>query len=394
MEDDIHFLVNEIEGELQKRIEGIIKEMDMPAQKKDNLIIKKFTRAIVQATARKLYPPQKQQQQQTETTDTFAQLKRLERHPLPQQQPIIMQQPVYYTPVIPAPPPQPIQQEQAKPVQNQATEKPKDNFLLSGLPPKPPEAQPLQRLPTDETLTFRPDSLSPYKLPLPPEAQQQTDPTPTIVAPAPVPTAAPPIAVTVPQGIEPPIALIIDAESKKPIVTVTIQNDVYMVNEPLLTSEETNMVTWLRNKLAGKEKKISNKKKLNKKIWKAAKKMHMNMQKNDENEYIKMKYYLVKHVLQYGWIEPLLHDELITKIICEGENMLVIIIRKEKTLKTNVSYPSAEHINRFLVKFVSRAYKKVTEKNPLIDLTANGYHLEGSLKTMTTPARFTLTKVA
>ncbi|GEM_PF-3363363 len=394
MEDDIHFLVNEIEGELQKKIEGVIQEIDRPVQKKDTIVVKKFTRALVQATARRLYPPQKQQR--VETADTFTQLKKLERYPYPHPQPINIQQPVYYTPVIP---PSPAQTQKEQITQGQPpAEKPKDNFLPSGLPPKPPEAQPMQKLPTDETLTFKPDSLPSYKLPLPAEMQkeqvlQQSAPAPTMIAPAPLPTTAPPVAVTVPQGIEPPIALIVDAESKKPIVTVAIQNDMYMINEPALAPEEINMVTWLRKKFAGKEKKLSNKRKLSRKIWKSAKKMHFSMQKNDENEYLKMKYYLVKHVLQYGWIEPLLHDELITKIICEGENIPLIVIRKDKTFKTNITYPSADHINRFLSRFAERAYKKVTEKSPIFDFTANGYHIEGSLKTMTTSARFTLTKV-
>ncbi|HLC72713.1 MAG TPA: hypothetical protein VJH37_03965, partial [Candidatus Nanoarchaeia archaeon] len=58
MEDDIHFLVNEIEGELQSKIKDILKDIDKPRITRDNVQVKKFTRAIVQATARKLYPRQ------------------------------------------------------------------------------------------------------------------------------------------------------------------------------------------------------------------------------------------------------------------------------------------------------------------------------------------------
>ncbi len=411
MEDEIHFLVNELEGELHTKVQSILRDLEKPVEKKDNIAIKKFTRALVHATARRVYArqPQFRQRQPRLQTDAFAQLKQLERHPLPPPR-LITPQRSYYTPVMPAPP-QPTAQARSEQPQtiSPTTQQPHmDGFLPSGLPPKPPE-QKIQRMPTDETLTGTPESFAQYKLPLPSEIPrsennqsfkpsqlqpaQQLPPSPTILAPAPIQTSIPPIAITVPQGIEPPIALIVDAESKKPIVTVSIQNDVYTVAEPPLTPEEINMVTWLRKKFTGKEKKIANKKKLNKKIWKSAKKMNFSMQKNDDNEHLKIKYYLVKHLMQFGWVEPLLHDEAVTKIRCDGENIPLIIVRKEKTLKTNITFPAAEHINRFLIRFAGRVYKKVSEKNPLLDFTANDYHIEGSLKTATTPARFTLTRV-
>lgn len=251
----------------------------------------------------------------------------------------------------------------------------------------------VQSLPIDETLPFTPDSFTQYKLPLSQgisKAQNNQQFTP----PLPPLQQTSPIAVTVPPEAEPPITLIVDAESKKPIVTVAIQNDVYTVTEPPLSSEEINMIGWLRENFIGKEKKLADKEKLNKKIWKAAKKMNYTMQKNDDDEYLKMKYYLVKHLVQLGWIEPLLHDDAVTKITCEGENIPLTIVRKNKTLKTNITCPSVHHINHFLRKFAERAYKKVSEKNPVVDVIANGYHLEGSLKTATTPARFVMTKVA
>ncbi|MBI1973081.1 hypothetical protein HYS50_03680 [Candidatus Woesearchaeota archaeon] len=397
MEDEIHFLVDELEGELHNKVQSILKELDKPVQKKDNMVVKKFTRALVQATARRWYK-QPQHQQSVQQTDAFAQLRRLERHPFPQPMVMVVPQPTYYTPVMPPPPIQQAVPQEQPPTAQPTLQQPKDTFLPSGLPPKPPEVQPLPKLPTDETLAFTPDSFTQYKLPLSPEAQNaQTNPQfapPLPAPPAPTPQLKPPIAVTVPPGAEPPIALIVDAESKKPIVSVTIQDNIYTVTEPALAPEEINMITLLRKKFSGKEKKLAKKKKLNKKIWKAAKKMHFSMQKNDDNEYLKMKYYLVKHLLQSGWIEPLFHDDAITKIMCEGENSPVTIIRNNQVLKTNITYPSAEHINRFLMKFAGRAKKKVSGKNPIFDFTANSYHLEGSLQTATTRARFTLTKVA
>ena len=346
MEDEIHFLVNELEGELHTKVQNILRDLEKPLQKKDKVIINKFTRALVQATARRMYRPQPiQQQQQRQTDTTFAQLKNLERRPLVRETPI---SPTYYTPVIESP-----QKEVAK-----------DTFLPSGLPTKPPEAQPMLRLPTDETLTGTPESFSQFKPALSAEIQKAAANPQFGEAPKPTtPLPLPPIAVTVPVGIEPPIALIVDAESKRPIVTVSMQNDIYTVTEPLLVPEEINMLTWLRKKFAGKEKKLAKKKKLMKKIKKAAKKSHFPMQKNDENEYLKMKYYLVKHLLQFGWIEPLFHDGAITKISCEGENNPITIVRKDKTYKTNIMYPSAEHINKFLMRFAERAYKNSQKKH-------------------------------
>ena len=374
MEDEIHFLVNELEGELHAKVQNILRDLEKPVQKRDKTIINKFTRALVQATARRMYRPQPAPQQRR-TDAAFTQLKYMENQLV--QRPRYPAAQTFYTPVVEAPP---------------SKEITKDTFLPSGLPPKPPEAQSLQHLPTDETLTGTPESFAQYRLPLSAETQKAAA-NPQF-AEAPKPTNVPkPIALNIPSGIEPPIALIIDAESKKPIVSVSIQNDIYTVTEPPLVQEEMNMLAWLRKKFIGKEKKLAKKKKLMKKIKKAAKKSHFPLQKNDENEYLKMKYYLIKHLVQFGWIEPLFHDEAVTKISCEGENIPITIVRKDKTLKTNISYPSAEHINIFLKKFAERAYKKLSEKTPTIDFTANGYRVEGSLKSAATSARFTLTKV-
>ena len=405
MEDDIHFLVNEIEGELQSKIKDILKDIDKPRITRDNVQVKKFTRAIVQATARKLYPRQPSVQRVRQQPDIFAELREIERRPLHLPRIIreFSQQP-YYTPVILPKPIQPareylVEHEHAPTIPPATRQPQRDEFLTSGLPPKPPEEKPLQKMPTDETMSFTPISFTQYKLPLSQEMQQAQAPEAVLrpsamTAPMPSPPSPQAIPLTVPQGVEPPLAIIIDGESKKPIVTVAIQDGVYMVNEPVLNPEEINMITWMRKKFFGKEKKLMNKKKVNKKIWKAAKKMRFSMQRNDETEYIKVKYYLVKHLLQYSWIEPLLHDELIKKVICEGENIPVIIVRNDKTLKTNIAYPSAEHINRFLMKFATRSHRKISEKNPVFDFTASNYHIEGSLKTLTTQAKFTLTKVA
>lgn len=384
MQEDIHFLVNELEGELHEKIQDILQDIQSDSTNKNKVVLEKFTRAVIRAAAQRLPKPQPVIK---ERSREFEELKKLERQPFRQRQPQKIAQP-YYAPIPIPQPPQRLQQfrvlqqppapspwAQQQPVREQSPIIPQQApqappaALTPLQPPAPseklPEIPPVQKLPTDETLIM--PSILPPK-----------EPTQSIV----------------PQSIEQPLALIVDAEARRPVVTALIQNDGYTVNEPSLSPEETQMLTWLRKKFLGHEKKLAKKKKLNKKIYKAAKKMKWVMEKNDEDEYLKMKYYLVKHLLQASWVEPLLHDENITKIMCEGENTPLMIMRGGKMLKTNVSFPTAEHINSMLKRFAEKAKKiKLTEKNPAIDVMYGGFHIEGTIKTVVTPAKFTMEKV-
>ena len=89
----------------------------------------------------------------------------------------------------------------------------------------------------------------------------------------------------------------------------------------------------------------------------------------------KVKYYLKRDVLGFGYIDPLMHDVSIEDISCSGtEKPIFVWHRNYDSIPTNIHYPSNENLNSFVSRIVFRAGKHISSAFPISDLALQGNH--------------------
>ncbi|MFC7176922.1 type II/IV secretion system ATPase subunit [Halosegnis marinus] len=81
----------------------------------------------------------------------------------------------------------------------------------------------------------------------------------------------------------------------------------------------------------------------------------------------KLLYYLRRDFVEYGRIDPIMHDEAVEDISCDGTDLPVFVYHREyRDLDTNVSFDGQE-LNSFVARMAQRAGKHISVSNPLVD---------------------------
>jgi len=82
----------------------------------------------------------------------------------------------------------------------------------------------------------------------------------------------------------------------------------------------------------------------------------------------KIYYYLERHFLGYGRIDPFLRDRKIEDISCNGVNVPVFIYHREyRDLRSNVSFETADELNDLVIRLAQRCGKMISTSDPLVD---------------------------
>ncbi|HLD03129.1 MAG TPA: hypothetical protein VJC07_05530 [Candidatus Nanoarchaeia archaeon] len=180
-------------------------------------------------------------------------------------------------------------------------------------------------------------------------------------------------------------AIVFDRETNKGLVYVEIKGKDYFAIEPTLTQKDELILKKISKKFGKKISKLAfDKEKLASLLGKLCKKEAI--QYNDVY-YVNMRYYLMRDNMFSGKIEPLMHDDKISKIICDGKKVKI-----EYTgipLDTNVEYSDADEVKSIINKWLSDAKMKPGKDNAF-SFNLNGFRTEG--KTGENPS-FTLTKL-
>lgn len=78
-------------------------------------------------------------------------------------------------------------------------------------------------------------------------------------------------------------------------------------------------------------------------------------------------YYLRRNFIGYGKLDPLMHDDMIEDITCNGANIPVYVYhRKYSNLPTNLSFENNE-LNKFALKLAQKADKQISLTTPIVD---------------------------
>ncbi|MEM5832063.1 MAG: type II/IV secretion system ATPase subunit [Candidatus Aenigmatarchaeota archaeon] len=104
-----------------------------------------------------------------------------------------------------------------------------------------------------------------------------------------------------------------------------------------------------------------------------------------EEEYNNLRYYIERDFLGLGKIEPLMKDDNIEDISCDGVGLPVFVFHRDPRLgsiETNVVFENPEELDSFIIKLAQLAGKSISVAEPLVNGTLpDGTRLQATLAT-------------
>ncbi len=95
-------------------------------------------------------------------------------------------------------------------------------------------------------------------------------------------------------------------------------------------------------------------------------------------QYEKILYYLIRDFRGYGLIDPIVRDEKIEDISCDGPEMPIFVYHKEfGSIKTDISFPNTEALDSFIIRLAQISGKSVSINSPILDaITRDGHRVQ------------------
>lgn len=202
---------------------------------------------------------------------------------------------------------------------------------------------------------------------------------------------APDVSYISPTGVERK-GLIFDRETNKPLAEVEVTADHYNLIEPPLNENEVLVLAGLDKKISGNPMKVLGQpKKLTKLTGKFCRKYSVAF---TPESYRKLRYYLIKELVNLGKIDPIFNDPRVNAINCEGVDQPLTVEYDGRKLKTNVQLKTSEDINHIIRQLGKRANRAVSEKEPLLEAVIGDKKVVANYGSDWVPANFKIIKVA
>ncbi len=119
----------------------------------------------------------------------------------------------------------------------------------------------------------------------------------------------------------------------------------------------------------------------------------------EEGTIDKLEYFLIRDLISFGVIDPLMHDHMIEDISCDGPKIPVFVWhRRYESIPTNLQFEDESELDSFVVRLAYLAGKHVSIANPMLDASlSDGSRIQltyarevtrkGSTFTITIPRR-------
>lgn len=177
-------------------------------------------------------------------------------------------------------------------------------------------------------------------------------------------------------------------EDNKPIVTVDV-NEEYVVSEPSLYEPDKKVIERVKEKLGKRLNLIQDDKILSDYVQKYCRRENVSYNQDIFN---KVKYYIIRDLVNYGKIDPFMYDKEVQKIICDSSDKFITIEYKGKKLTSNIKLSDDKEVHDFIVSLAEKAKFKLDEKEPLVDFKLDNLRIIGTLGTTSTRPNFTIIK--
>ncbi|MEF8774153.1 MAG: type II/IV secretion system ATPase subunit [Halobacteriales archaeon] len=88
----------------------------------------------------------------------------------------------------------------------------------------------------------------------------------------------------------------------------------------------------------------------------------------DDGTLHKLLYYLRRDFVDLGPVDPIMRDDAIEDVSCDGDDVPVFVYRFDhRDLRTNVGFDSGEQLRRFVLRLANQANAQISVANPLVD---------------------------
>ena len=88
----------------------------------------------------------------------------------------------------------------------------------------------------------------------------------------------------------------------------------------------------------------------------------------EEGTVDKLEYFLIRDLISFGFIDPLMQDHMIEDISCDGPNIPVFVWhRRYESIPTNVLFEDENELDSFVVRLAYLAGKHISIANPMLD---------------------------
>ncbi len=134
---------------------------------------------------------------------------------------------------------------------------------------------------------------------------------------------------------------------------------------------------------------ISNDRLITKLTKKISKKLSMPSKEFDVNI---IKYYLKRDFENFSKITPLLNDNKVQKIICNGIHKPIEIFISDKKLRTNIIFQTNQELNLLVMNLANKTNKKIFEERPILDTTLDNMKIQATLGNNFVSSTFIITK--
>lgn len=139
----------------------------------------------------------------------------------------------------------------------------------------------------------------------------------------------------------------------------------YIVAEPELTAAEEKLLKETKQEIINKISlaELKDESELFKRVEKLFIKAKITSQQKS-----KIMYYIGRQIKGLDLIEPLMHDQLIEDIECDGTGIPIFIVhRKYGHLETNIVYKEEKELQQFVIKMAHLSKSYVSYASPLLD---------------------------
>jgi len=164
----------------------------------------------------------------------------------------------------------------------------------------------------------------------------------------------------------------------------------YIVNESDLNKDEIEILNFMKPSIEKNKSLFQDKDKFVKLMKKAARKSKI---ESDELSPSKLRYFLIKHIINFGLIDPLLYDPFITKITCDGPNLKIKIKRQGKEFITNLEFKLSLQLNEFIQFLAKKKGKVISDNNTQEHLEFENFNINVDLGVGENASSFVLERI-